>query len=156
MYIARCTVESLGIILGDCLSVNLFDIFRISDRAPYQRAWSSSFSTKSINDCVACFAISSSYLSAKISRRLRAILLIPIYFFICKEIYYSRNYRYIIIVENSAIIHSNGYSSFCLRRRIISSSSINSDNPVLASTIVQIQRLASPGLMVEIRCICKV
>jgi 2-iminobutanoate/2-iminopropanoate deaminase len=28
--------------------------------------------------------------------------------------------------------------------------------PVLASTIVQIQRLAFPELMVEIRCICKV
>ena len=28
-------------------------------------------------------------------------------------------------------------------------------NPVLASTIVQIQRLAFPELMVEIRCICK-
>jgi 2-iminobutanoate/2-iminopropanoate deaminase len=31
-----------------------------------------------------------------------------------------------------------------------------SSNPVLASTIVQIQRLAFPELMVEIRCICKV
>ncbi len=31
-----------------------------------------------------------------------------------------------------------------------------SGNPVLASTIVQIQRLALPQLMVEIRCICKV
>jgi 2-iminobutanoate/2-iminopropanoate deaminase len=31
-----------------------------------------------------------------------------------------------------------------------------SDNPVLSSTIVQIQRLAFPELMVEIRCICKV
>jgi len=31
-----------------------------------------------------------------------------------------------------------------------------SDNPVLASTIVQIQRLAFPELMVEIRCICRV
>jgi 2-iminobutanoate/2-iminopropanoate deaminase len=31
-----------------------------------------------------------------------------------------------------------------------------SGNPVLASTIVQIQRLALPELMVEIRCICKV
>ncbi len=31
-----------------------------------------------------------------------------------------------------------------------------SDNPVLASTIVQIQRLAFPELLVEIRCICKV
>ena len=31
-----------------------------------------------------------------------------------------------------------------------------SANPVLASTIVQIQRLAFPELMVEIRCICKV
>lgn len=31
-----------------------------------------------------------------------------------------------------------------------------SDNPVLASTIVQIQRLAFPDLMIEIRCICKV
>ena len=31
-----------------------------------------------------------------------------------------------------------------------------SDNPVLASTIVQIQRLAFAELMVEIRCICKV
>jgi 2-iminobutanoate/2-iminopropanoate deaminase len=30
------------------------------------------------------------------------------------------------------------------------------NNPVLASTIVQIQRLAFPELMVEIRCICKV
>ena len=31
-----------------------------------------------------------------------------------------------------------------------------SGNPVLASTIVQIQRLAFPELMVEIKCICKV
>jgi 2-iminobutanoate/2-iminopropanoate deaminase len=31
-----------------------------------------------------------------------------------------------------------------------------SSNPVLTSTIVQIQRLAFPELMVEIRCICKV
>jgi 2-iminobutanoate/2-iminopropanoate deaminase len=31
-----------------------------------------------------------------------------------------------------------------------------SSKPVLASTIVQIQRLAFPELMVEIRCICKV
>jgi 2-iminobutanoate/2-iminopropanoate deaminase len=31
-----------------------------------------------------------------------------------------------------------------------------SGNPVLASTIVQIQRLAFPELMVEIRCKCKV
>jgi 2-iminobutanoate/2-iminopropanoate deaminase len=31
-----------------------------------------------------------------------------------------------------------------------------SGKPVLASTIVQIQRLAFPELMVEIRCICKV
>ena len=31
-----------------------------------------------------------------------------------------------------------------------------SDNPVLASTIVQIQRLAFPQIMVEIRCTCKV
>lgn len=31
-----------------------------------------------------------------------------------------------------------------------------SGNPVLASTIVQIQSLAFPELMVEIRCICKV
>jgi 2-iminobutanoate/2-iminopropanoate deaminase len=31
-----------------------------------------------------------------------------------------------------------------------------SGNPVLASTIVQIQRLAFPQLMVEIRCTCKV
>ena len=31
-----------------------------------------------------------------------------------------------------------------------------SGNPVLTSTIVQIQRLAFPQLMVEIRCICKV
>jgi 2-iminobutanoate/2-iminopropanoate deaminase len=31
-----------------------------------------------------------------------------------------------------------------------------SDNPVLASTIMQIQRLAFHELMVEIRCICKV
>jgi enamine deaminase RidA (YjgF/YER057c/UK114 family) len=30
-----------------------------------------------------------------------------------------------------------------------------SGKPVLASTIVQIQRLAFPELMVEIRCICK-
>lgn len=30
------------------------------------------------------------------------------------------------------------------------------NNPVLTSTIVQIQRLAFPELMVEIRCICKV
>ncbi|AIC15285.1 Endoribonuclease L-PSP [Nitrososphaera viennensis EN76] len=30
-----------------------------------------------------------------------------------------------------------------------------SGNPVLASTIVQVQRLAFPELMVEIRCICK-
>jgi enamine deaminase RidA (YjgF/YER057c/UK114 family) len=30
-----------------------------------------------------------------------------------------------------------------------------SGNPVLASTIVQVQRLAFPDLMVEIRCICK-
>jgi 2-iminobutanoate/2-iminopropanoate deaminase len=30
-----------------------------------------------------------------------------------------------------------------------------SGNPVLASTVVQIQRLAFPELMVEIRCICK-
>ena len=31
-----------------------------------------------------------------------------------------------------------------------------SGNPVLASTIVQIQRLAFPELMVEMRCICRV
>jgi 2-iminobutanoate/2-iminopropanoate deaminase len=31
-----------------------------------------------------------------------------------------------------------------------------SGDPVLASTIVQIQRLAFPELLVEIRCICKV
>ena len=31
-----------------------------------------------------------------------------------------------------------------------------SGNPVLASTIVQIQRLAFPELMVEIKCICKI
>jgi 2-iminobutanoate/2-iminopropanoate deaminase len=31
-----------------------------------------------------------------------------------------------------------------------------SGNPVLTSTIVQIQRLAFPELMVEIKCICKV
>lgn len=31
-----------------------------------------------------------------------------------------------------------------------------SGKPLLASTIVQIQRLAFPELMVEIRCICKV
>ncbi len=31
-----------------------------------------------------------------------------------------------------------------------------SGNPVLSSTIVQIQRLAFPALMVEIRCICRV
>jgi 2-iminobutanoate/2-iminopropanoate deaminase len=31
-----------------------------------------------------------------------------------------------------------------------------SGNPVVASTIVQIQRLAFPELMVEIRCICRV
>jgi enamine deaminase RidA (YjgF/YER057c/UK114 family) len=36
------------------------------------------------------------------------------------------------------------------------SSSSSSSNPVLTSTIVQIQRLAFPELMVEIRCICKV
>jgi 2-iminobutanoate/2-iminopropanoate deaminase len=30
------------------------------------------------------------------------------------------------------------------------------NNPVLTSTIVQIQRLAFPELMVEIRCICRV
>jgi 2-iminobutanoate/2-iminopropanoate deaminase len=30
-----------------------------------------------------------------------------------------------------------------------------SGNPVLASTIVQVQRLAFPELMVEIRCICR-
>jgi 2-iminobutanoate/2-iminopropanoate deaminase len=35
-------------------------------------------------------------------------------------------------------------------------SSSNNNNPVLTSTIVQIQRLAFPELMVEIRCICKV
>jgi enamine deaminase RidA (YjgF/YER057c/UK114 family) len=34
--------------------------------------------------------------------------------------------------------------------------SSSSSNPVLTSTIVQIQRLAFPELMVEIRCICKV
>lgn len=33
---------------------------------------------------------------------------------------------------------------------------IFSGNAVLTSTIVQIQRLAFPELMVEIRCICKV
>jgi 2-iminobutanoate/2-iminopropanoate deaminase len=33
---------------------------------------------------------------------------------------------------------------------------IFSGRPALASTIVQIQRLAFPELMVEIRCICKV
>ena len=32
----------------------------------------------------------------------------------------------------------------------------SSNNPVLTSTIVQIQRLAFPELMVEIRCICRV
>jgi 2-iminobutanoate/2-iminopropanoate deaminase len=31
-----------------------------------------------------------------------------------------------------------------------------SGNPMVTSTIVQIQRLAFPALMVEIRCICKV
>ena len=31
-----------------------------------------------------------------------------------------------------------------------------SGNPIVTSTIVQIQRLAFPALMVEIRCICKV
>jgi 2-iminobutanoate/2-iminopropanoate deaminase len=31
-----------------------------------------------------------------------------------------------------------------------------SENPVLSSTIVQIQRLVFAELMVEIRCICKV
>ncbi len=31
-----------------------------------------------------------------------------------------------------------------------------SGNPVLASTIVQIQRLAFPEMLVEIRCICRV
>jgi 2-iminobutanoate/2-iminopropanoate deaminase len=30
-----------------------------------------------------------------------------------------------------------------------------SDNPVLVSTTVQIQRIPFPELMVEIRCICK-
>jgi 2-iminobutanoate/2-iminopropanoate deaminase len=40
--------------------------------------------------------------------------------------------------------------------RIKCKQEVFSDNPVLASTIVQIQRLAFPGLMVEIRCICKV
>jgi enamine deaminase RidA (YjgF/YER057c/UK114 family) len=33
---------------------------------------------------------------------------------------------------------------------------IFSGNPVIASTIVQIQRLAFPKLMIEIRCIAKV
>jgi 2-iminobutanoate/2-iminopropanoate deaminase len=40
--------------------------------------------------------------------------------------------------------------------RIKCKQEVFSDNPVLASTIVQIQRLAFPDLMVEIRCICKV
>jgi 2-iminobutanoate/2-iminopropanoate deaminase len=39
--------------------------------------------------------------------------------------------------------------------RVICRQEVFSDNPVLASTIVQIQRLAFPELMVEIRCICK-
>lgn len=33
---------------------------------------------------------------------------------------------------------------------------IFSGNPVIASTIVQIQRLAFPELMIEIRCVAKV
>jgi 2-iminobutanoate/2-iminopropanoate deaminase len=41
------------------------------------------------------------------------------------------------------------------KQEVFSSSSSN-NNPVLTSTIVQIQRLAFPELMVEIRCICKV
>jgi 2-iminobutanoate/2-iminopropanoate deaminase len=40
--------------------------------------------------------------------------------------------------------------------RVKCSQAVFSGNPVLASTIVQIQRLAFPELMVEIRCICKV
>jgi 2-iminobutanoate/2-iminopropanoate deaminase len=40
--------------------------------------------------------------------------------------------------------------------RIKCKQEVFSGNPVLASTIVQIQRLAFPELMVEIRCICKV
>jgi 2-iminobutanoate/2-iminopropanoate deaminase len=40
--------------------------------------------------------------------------------------------------------------------RIKCKEEVFSGNPVLASTIVQIQRLAFPELMVEIRCICKV
>ena len=40
------------------------------------------------------------------------------------------------------------------KQEVFSGSSSN--NPVLTSTIVQIQRLAFPELMVEIRCICKV
>jgi 2-iminobutanoate/2-iminopropanoate deaminase len=40
--------------------------------------------------------------------------------------------------------------------RIKCKQEIFSGNPVLASTIVQIQRLAFPELLVEIRCICKV
>ena len=40
--------------------------------------------------------------------------------------------------------------------RVKCSQEVFSGNPVLASTIVQIQRLAFPELMVEIRCICKV
>jgi 2-iminobutanoate/2-iminopropanoate deaminase len=39
--------------------------------------------------------------------------------------------------------------------RVICKQEVFSDSPVLASTIVQIQRLAFPELMVEIRCICK-
>jgi 2-iminobutanoate/2-iminopropanoate deaminase len=40
--------------------------------------------------------------------------------------------------------------------RIKCKQEVFSGNPVLASTIVQIQRLAFPELLVEIRCICKV
>ena len=40
--------------------------------------------------------------------------------------------------------------------RIKCKQEVFSGNPVLASTIVQIQRLAFPELLVEIRCTCKV
>jgi 2-iminobutanoate/2-iminopropanoate deaminase len=40
--------------------------------------------------------------------------------------------------------------------RIKCKQEVFSGNPVLASTIVQIQRLAFPELLVEIRCICRV
>ena len=40
--------------------------------------------------------------------------------------------------------------------RIKCKQEVFSGNPLLASTIVQIQRLAFPELLVEIRCICRV